>query len=372
MTDTLRRISALTYKETLQILRDRSTILLGVVLPLVLIILIGSGVSLDVKNIPLAIVVEQQDQTSDNLIGAIKGSTYFEPIIVRNMATAKELMHDRKIDGILVIPGDFGARLQQGQGQLQGITYGVDTSLAMSVQNDIVAAVSEWAANDLQLPVVRSFGYIQLVPRMWFNDAYSSTWFFVPGLIMLIMTIVGVFLTSVVMAREWERGTFESLFVTPVKPVEIILAKIIPYYVLAMVGMIMCLLMSYYVYQVPMRGSLAVIFGVSTLYLIVSLNIGLLISAVTKSQFLSCQMALLVSFLPALMLTGFLFDVHSQPLLIQYISQILPATYYLQVLESLFLSGNNWALISKKCHILSGFALVFTVLTLHVTRKKVG
>mgnify|MGYP001741510592 FL=1 len=185
------------------------------------------------------------------------------------------------------------------------------------------------------------------------------------------MLFRSVFLTAVVMAREWERGTFEALFVTPVKPIEIILAKVVPYYVLAMLGLLFCLGVSYFFYEVPMRGSLWIICIVSTLYLIVSLNMGLLISAFTKKQFLACQMALLTSFLPALILTGFLFDPHSQPVVIQYISRLLPPTYFLELLKSLFLGGNNWYLIIKNSAVLSGFAICFTILTIYITRKKV-
>nr|WP_252894455.1 ABC transporter permease [Veillonella denticariosi] len=150
------------------------------------------------------------------------------------------------------------------------------------------------------------------------------------------------------------------------------MAKVVPYYVLAMLGLLFCLGVSYFFYDVPMRGSLWIICIVSTLYLIVSLNMGgLLISALTKKQFLACQMASLTSFLPALMLTGFLFDPHSQPVAIQYISRMLPPTYYLELLKSLFLGGNNWYLIIKNSAVLSGFAVCFTFLTIHITRKKV-
>ena len=252
---------------------------------------------------------------------------------------------------------------------MQGIYYGVDTSVAMSIESYVNSAINLWAVKNI--PFMLRGGYITMNHRMWFNEANTSTWFLIPGLIMIIMTIVSVFLTAVVMAREWERGTFEALFVTPVKPIEIILAKVVPYYVLAMLGLLFCLGVSYFFYEVPMRGSLWIICIVSTLYLIVSLNMGLLISAFTKKQFLACQMALLTSFLPALILTGFLFDPHSQPVVIQYISRLLPPTYFLELLKSLFLGGNNWYLIIKNSAVLSGFAICFTILTIYITRKKV-
>lgn len=365
----MRRFSALVYKETLQVLRDLSTILLGVVLPILLIILIGSGITLDVKHVPIAVVMERQDAIAQSIYDSLNGSDYFQPIAVRDRKMAELLMEKRKVDAILVIPQDFSSQLVHGQGKLQGIYYGVDTSIAMSVQSYVTAGINLWTARNL--PFTMTGGYITMNYRMWFNEANTSTWFLIPGLIMIIMTIVSVFLTAVVMAREWERGTFEALFVTPVKPIEIILAKVVPYYVLAMLGLLFCLGVSYFFYEVPMRGSLWVICMVSTLYLIVSLNMGLLISAFTKKQFLACQVASLTSFLPALILTGFLFDSHSQPLVIQYISRLLPPTYFLELLKSLFLGGNNWNLIIKNSAVLLGFAVCFTMLTIYITRKKV-
>jgi len=232
----IRRFSSLVYKETLQVLRDPSTILLGVVLPILLIILIGSGVTLDVKHVPIAVVMERQDSMTQSVYDSLYGSEYFQPIAVRDRKTAELLMEKRKVDAILVIPQDFSAQVMRGQGKVQGIYYGVDTSVAMSIESYVNSAINLWAVKNI--PFMLRGGYITMNPRMWFNEANTSTWFLIPGLIMIIMTIVSVFLTAVVMAREWERGTFEALFVTPVKPIEIILAKVVPYYVLAMLGLL--------------------------------------------------------------------------------------------------------------------------------------
>ncbi|MDU4215929.1 MAG: ABC transporter permease [Veillonella sp.] len=242
----IRRFSSLVYKETLQVLRDPSTILLGVVLPILLIILIGSGVTLDVKHVPIAVVMERQDSMTQSVYDSLYGSEYFQPIAVRDRKTAELLMEKRKVDAILVIPQDFSDQIMRGQGKVQGIYYGVDTSVAMSIESYVNSAINLWAVKNI--PFMLRGGYITMNPRMWFN----------------------------VMAREWERGTFEALFVTPVKPIEIILAKVVPYYVLAMLGLLFCLGVSYFFYEVPMRGSLWIICIVSTLYLIVSLNMGLL------------------------------------------------------------------------------------------------
>lgn len=382
MHDTLRRLKALVEKEFFQIIRDKSTILLGVILPLVLIILIGSGISLDVTNVPVAVVLENTEPTVMELTSFMEGSEYFSPRYGYSMKEAEALMQAREVDAIVRIPPDFTSQLARGHATIQGLYYGVDATVSTAMQAYVEAAVAQWQMRSLDINsslqslvaagnAMKALGQVTVEGRMWFNDANTSTWFFIPGLIMLIMTIVGVFLTSVVMAREWERGTFEALFVTPVKPFELILAKIIPYYVLALLGMLLCLAMAKFMYGVPLKGSLWIVFIASTLYIMVSLNIGLLISAITKSQFIACQMALLISFLPSIMLTGFMFDLHSQPAIVSLIGSILPQTYYLELLKSLMLGGNHWPLIFKNGGILVVYTLFFAFVTMKITRKRV-
>lgn len=207
---------------------------------------------------------------------------------------------------------------------------------------------------------------------MWFNAANNSTWYLVPGLIVMIVTIVGAFLTALVMAREWERGTLESLFVTPVRPTEILVAKIIPYFGVGMIGVALCLLAARFLFNVPIRGSLLVILFSSVLYLLVALGLGLVISSATKNQFLASQVALLASFLPALMLSGFIFDLRNMPAVISAVGHVLPATYYIELLKGLFLAGNVWPLIFRNCTILAIYAVVLLSLARLLTRKKIA
>lgn len=206
--------------------------------------------------------------------------------------------------------------------------------------------------------------------RMWFNSANTSTWYLVPGLIVLIMTLVGAFLTAMIMAREWERGTLEALFVSPVRPGEILLAKIIPYFLIGMLGLGMCLFSARFLFEVPMLGSLLVVLGSSMLYMLVALGIGLVISSMTKNQFLASQLALVSSFMPAMMLSGFLFDLRNVPYVIQLAGLALPATYFMELIRTLFLAGNVWPLILRNCVILAGYAILLLGLARFVTRKK--
>lgn len=366
--DSLRRIYALTIKEFRELLRDRSSLLMGVALPLLLIFIIGYGLSLDVKNVPTAVVLEDSSPTARRAVSFTQGSPYFSPVFVHSLHEAEELMLSHTVEAILRVPVNFTSALSRGDAQIQIITNGVEATTAMSAESYLEAGILTWAAQQ----AFTDAGGVTVVSRVWFNDANTSTWFYVPGLLMLVLTLSGVFLTAVVMAREYERGTFEALFVSPMRVYELILAKIIPYFIIALSGMLLCLTAGCTLYDLPMRGSLSLILGVSTLYLIVALGLGLVISTVTKSQFLACQVSLLVSFLPSVMLSGFLFDLHTMPPFIRFISQIFPTTYYLQLLKTLFLAGNYEPLLLRNTLILSGFALLFLSIAFHLTRKEVS
>ena len=215
-----------------------------------------------------------------------------------------------------------------------------------------------------------SIGQVVIDQRQWFNDANTSTWYLTPGLIVFIMTIIGAFLTALVMAREWERGTLEAIFVTPVQPFEILLAKIIPYLCVGMLGLALCILAARFLFQVPILGSIWIILFSSILYLMASLGLGLLISSVTKNQFLASQVALISSFMPAMMLSGFMFDLRNVPMVIQVVSQIFPATHFMELIKSLFLAGNIWSQIIKDCAILIVQSVLLLGLALRFTRKQ--
>ncbi len=373
MNPSLQRLGALIRKEFSQLIRDNSTLLMGIVLPLILILIIGYGMSLDVKHVPMAVVLEDNSPTARQMVNFTEGSEYFNPTYVYDVKQASQLLQAHRVDAILVVPPDFSSKLTAGEAQLQLILNGGDATTAQVTGAYVSAAVLS-KVTQAQAAVTagnQGYGAVTVDSRLWFNDANTSTWFFVPGILMLVLTITGVFLTAVVMAREWERGTFESLFVTPVRVWEIILAKMLPYFLVAVGGLVLCLLAGRILYDLPMRGSMVLILGTSMLYLLVALCIGLVISAVTKSQFVACQMSIYVSFLPSVMLSGFIFDLHSEPAVIVFISQAFPTTYYLQLLKSLLLVGNDWHLIIKNSLILFGYLLVFFGLTFWLTRKKV-
>ncbi|MBN9073360.1 MAG: ABC transporter permease [Rhizobiales bacterium] len=367
-----RRLIALTRKEARQMLRDRSNLIVGLLLPLVLILLFGYGLSFDVKDARVTVVMEDSSPTARNIVAGLQGSPYLAPSWTMSMAEAERMIRAGESDAILRVPPDFSRRLASGNARLQLLLNGVDSNTASVIEGYVGGAIAlpmqQLADRTGDNPT--ETGSVVIVQRMWFNEAGESTWYLVPGLIVLVMTLIGAFLTSLLVAREWERGTLESLFVTPVRPLELVLAKLAPYVLIGGIDLIMCLLAAKYLFQVPMRGSLWVIVVSSLLYLMVSLALGLFISAATRNQFAASQVALLTSFMPAMMLSGFVFDLRNMPVLIQVISQILPATHFMGLIKTLFMAGDYWPDILRNCAILVLYTVVLIGLARRSLRKK--
>jgi len=367
------RLRALTVKETRQLLRDKSNLMVGLFLPVVLILVFGYGLSFDIKNAPVAIVSQDNSPTARDVISGFYLSPYFTVTQLRSMEEAQRLMRAGKVEAIVYLQSDFSRRLAASNATIQVLVNGVDANRARVLESFAQGAIAQWSnkravagASQAAAPPVR------LETRLWFNEANTSTHFLVPGLIVLIMTLNGALLTSLVMAREWERGTLESLFVTPINTGELIASKLIPYFGVGLVGLAMCLLAGKFLFFVPIRGSLILIVLISMLYLLVSLSLGLLISAATKNQFLASQIALITSFLPALMLSGFIFDLRSVPAIVRAISTVLPPTYYVEALQTLFLAGNVPGLLIKDTAVLIAASIVLFVLIRINTRKQLA
>ncbi len=280
---------------------------------------------------------------------------------------------DKTVDGIVRIPMQFARDVQAGTAEIQVVVNGSDANTARIALGYAQGAVATWLAREAAAGQVFNTGAsIDLQTRLWFNEANDSTYFLVPGLIVLVMTLIGALLTALVIAREWERGTFEALFVTPARPGEILLGKIVPYFVLGMLGLALSVIGSQVLFGVPLRGSLWILVLVSMLYLLVALGIGLLISSLTKNQFVASQITLIVTFLPAMMLSGFMFDIRSMPWAIQVITHIFPARYFVSVLQTLFLAGDIWAVILPNAAVLAIMATVLMTASVFATRKKLG
>jgi len=368
-----RRIWALVVKESRQVLRDPSSIALGIFMPLMMIALFGYALSLDVRNAPVAVVIEKPSAEASEIAAGFQLSPYLDARVMTSMAEANQAMIDHDVEGIIHFPANFAREVAQGDAEVQVILHGTDANTARIIQGYALGAIglaSQRSAAEGN--PTTGVGPVVLQVRTWFNEANNSHYFLVPGLIVLIMTLIGAFLTALVMAREWERGTLEAIFVTPVRADEILLGKTVPYFVLGMVGLALTVLASRFLFNVPMRGSLLVLTGVSTLYLLVSLGIGLVASSTTKSQFVSSQIALIATFLPAMLLSGFLFDIRSMPLVVQFVTYIVPARYFVALLQTIFLAGDIWSVILPNAAVLALMATVLMAAALAATRKKLA
>lgn len=339
--------------------RDPSSIAMGVVLPLILILLFGYGLSLDVRNVPLAIVIEAPSAQAQDFVADLRLSPYFGPQPVTSMPAAEDLLSRGRVDGIVHLPQDFDRRMSAGDAQIQLIVQGADANRARIIEAYVQGAVGVWSAHLASGNPGSSAGPVIVQSRLWFNAANESHYFLVPGLIVLVMTLIGGLLTAMVVAREWERGTYEALLVTPVHSDEILLGKTLPYFVLALIGFALCALSAQFLFHVPLRGSFWVLLIDSMLYVLVALGIGLLISSWVKSQLVASQLTMLVTFMPAFMLSGFLFDLRSMPVAVRFITYLLPARYYVALLQSVFLAGDVWSVIIPNTLVL---ALMATLL----------
>ena len=279
-------------------------------------------------------------------------------------------MLEHSVDAIVRIPADFARQVNEGSAQVQVLLHGGDANRARIIQGYVQGAIQAWNVRQTAEGRAMPSGSVAIQSRLWFNDANESRYFLVPGLIVLVMTLIGALLTAMVMAREWERGTLESLFVTPVRTEEILLGKTIPYFLLGMIGLVLCIVSAKFLFHVPLRGTLPVLLGASILYVLVALGIGLLISSSVKNQLVASQLAMLSTFMPALMLSGFLFDLRSMPTAIRLITYVLPARYYVTLLQTIFLAGNVWGVIIPNMLALLTMIVLLGIGSRAVTRKR--
>ena len=367
-----RRIRALTLKETRQVIRDPSSIAIGCVVPLLMILLFGYGISLDINHVSVAVVDENDSADSTALIGAFRLSPYFRVTAVHSMAEAKTQMLNRTVDGVLRIQSDFARRRHSGGAEVQILVNGSDANQARIMQGYAQGVVALWSAAQDGSKGAASVGPVIAVDRIWFNENNDSHYFLVPGLIVLVMTIIGAFLTAMVVAREWERGTLEALFVTPMRPGEFLISKLVPYFGLGMFGFVLCLLAGQFLFHVPLRGSLVLLCLASMIYLLVALGIGLLVSTLVKSQFLASQLAMTLTLMPAMMLSGFLYDLRSMPVFVRGITYAMPARYAVTLMQTSYLAGDVGSVVWPNLGVLAAIAATLLVLTRLATRKQLS
>ncbi|WP_457571475.1 ABC transporter permease [Desulfovulcanus sp.] len=368
----LLRISSLVRKETRQIVRDPSSILIAFVLPMVLIFLFGYGVSLDLNNINLGVVVEAQSPEVGNLVHSFQSSRYFKVRIGRDRRNLEPLLVGGRLSAVLVIPADFTKRLHRGdENPLQVLVRGTDANTGELVLNYIEGTWRSWLVQEgINRGEAQNIGIVTVEPRIWFNERVDSRAALLPGSIAVIMTIIGTMLTSLVVAREWERGTMEALLSTPVTRGDLLLGKFIPYFLLGMLAMGLVTAVSTLVMGVPLRGSIWLLAVVSATFLCFALGLGLLISSITRNQFVATQAALIVGFLPSFILSGLVFELNSMPWPIRYLTYLFPPRYFVSSLRTLFLAGDVWQVIVPNTCIMAVFAAFFLTMTARKTKTK--
>lgn len=365
------RLWALIRKETIQIGRDPSSILIAFVAPIVLLFLFGYGVSLDATHVPIGVVIETPSPAANSFRQSLAASPYFKPRVFADRASAVAALDRGAIGGFVLMREDFGRRLDAEDGSsIQVVLNGTDANSAQLLSGYLQGAWQVWtqqmgyAEGKSRAPVVH------IESRVWYNPEVHSQFFLVPGLIAIIMTLIGALLTALVVAREWERGTMEALLVTPVTVAELLLGKLIPYFVLGMSGMAVSVAMAVGIFGVPFRGSFWLLTLVSAAFLMTALGLGLLISVTIRNQFVAAQTAITASYLPAFMLSGFLFDIASMPKAIQYVTYLVPARYFVSILQTIFMVGDVWRVILPNLLALIGAASLFLALSVRRTRKR--
>lgn len=368
------RLRALLKKEFLQIVRDPSSIALAFLMPIIMLLLFGYGISLDPKQLPVAYVMEKPDPTGADLLARFTRSEYFHPIPLTSWAEARQLLLDKKVDAVIRLQSDFTRRLETGaEAPVQLVVNGVDSNRAFQILGYVSSVWRSWLGSvSKRLPKPDNYVQIGLVDvdqHIWFNEEVRSENFLVPGLMAIIMTLIGTLLTAMVMAREWERGTMEALLVTPVSRLEIVLGKLVPYFTLGMGGLALCIIMAVFLFHVPFRGSLVMLLVMGSVFMIGALGMGLFISSTAKNQFVAGQIALLAAFLPSFFLSDFIFELSSAPVVIQLVSYVVPARYFVAIVQSLFLAGNVVSVLLPNLAGMLVLAVVFMTLAFRKTRK---
>ena len=356
------RFYALLKKESLQILRDPSSILIAFILPLILLFLMGYAVSLDAKHISIGIVSKSNSKASQTLIYSFVGSKFFDVKLGKNKNEFMQKMQSGDLKALMTLDNNFGKNHNY---KVQILIDGSEPNTAGLAQKYAIGVVTSWAQNE---NIIQQKG-IQIESRYWFNTPLSSRYFLLPGSIAVIMTLIGTLLTALVIAREWERGTMEALMATPASMIEIIIGKLVPYFILGMSSMLLCFLISYCWYHIPFEGSFIWLVILSALYLFPALSIGLFISTVAKNQFVAAQASILTGFMPVFFLSGFLFQIENMPSWLQIITYIIPARYFVEALQTLFLAGDIYQTFFKDALGIFLIGLLFFLLILKKTKR---
>jgi drug efflux transport system permease protein len=371
----MRRVSALAKKELIQIIRDPRALALAFILPMILLFLFGHAITLDLKNIPFGVLDYDRSASSRSIISDFVSSGYFDyKYRLDKPAQIDSLIQRGDVRLMIVIPTGFEKNIKRGiPSDIQIITDGSDANTANLATNYAEMILASYNIKILKNLTGKTINpHISIEVRFWYNSDLRSQNFIIPGLIALIMTVISALLTSLTVAREWERGTMEQIITTPVTSMELALGKLLPYFAIAIIDVIIATAVGTLIYNIPFRGNIFILLSFSTLFLFSVLGIGFLISVTTKSQQLAYQYAMLVSFLPTFLFSGLLFPISSMPGVLQKITLLVPARYFVKITRDLFLKGAGWTHLYLEGLVLLAFSILLVILSAAVFKKRLG
>ena len=375
----LRRMRAIAKKEIIQVWRDPRSLMVVLLMPLMQMALLGYGVNLDIKHVPICVFDREGSQQSQALMKAFQSSIYFSIVEMERDYDAVK----REIDGgrckmAVVIPPDFSQDLTAtNSASVQAILDATDDNTANIALGYAQAVVASYSGN-VQLERTQSLGQppptIPAVAqyRVWFNEDLVSRDFVIPGVVAMVLALVGAQLTSLTISREWERGTMEVLVSTPVTRMELMTGTILPYFFIGLLDAALCLIIAVFWFETPFRGAVTTLFLTTALFLIVVLGLGYFISASIRSQIGASQIALLVTLLPTTLLSGLSFPIEQMPPAIQALTYLVPARYYYSILKAVFLKGSDLADIAAPIALLALYATIIGLLAARAFRKTLG
>jgi drug efflux transport system permease protein len=372
-----RRAWAIARKEFLHVLRDPRSLAMAIAIPMLLLLLYGYALTLDVDNVPTMVWDQSQTPASRDFLSQFGGSRYFSiegygwnyPQLDREIDSGRALV-------ALVVPRDFADQVRSGRpASVQLIVDGSDSNTATLAVSYADAVTGVYSQN-LRLQEIRRLGGTALAapldfrPRIWFNPELESRNYIIPGLIAVIMMVIAALLTSLTVAREWERGTMEQLISTPVTGRELILGKLLPYFAIGLVDVLIAMLLGEFLFRVPLRGSALLVLLSAGIFLIGTMALGILVSVVAENQLMANQMAMVLTFVPSFLLSGFVFPISNMPAVIQAITYLVPARYFIALLKAIYLKGVGITLLVGPGFLLVVFAASMILLAVGIFKKK--
>jgi len=375
----LRRVRAIARKEIIQVWRDPRSLMIVLLMPLMQMALLGYGVNLDIKHVPICVFDREGSQQSQSLMKAFQASPYFQIVEAdRDYEAVKRAIDGGRCKMAVVVPPDFSQDLAAtNSASVQTILDATDDNTA-NIARGYAQAVVETFSNDVQTQRLQSMGQQQPNPpavaeyRVWFNEDLESRDFVIPGIVAMVLALVGAQLTSLTISREWERGTMEVLVSTPVTRMELMAGKILPYFFIGMLDAALCLTIAVFWFEAPFRGAVLTLFVTTSLFLVVVLGVGYFISASIRSQVGASQIALLVTMLPTTLLSGFAFPIDQMPPPVQAVTYLVHSRYYVTILKAIFLKGSGLSDLVWPIAALAAYALVVGILASRAFRKTLG